>query len=325
MNNPTVIELFAGAGGMALGLEKVNFDPVMLIEYDKNCVYTLRENRPQWRIIHKDITEFDFTGHHADVVTGGFPCQPFSEAGKKLGFEDVRGSLFYEFARAVKEIQPKIFLAENVEGILTNNNGKTLQTILSVLESLGYNVQYKMLNAVNFHVPQTRKRVFFVGTLPGINFHFPQPSPDIITVGQALQDVPVSKGAKYPDARKVIFDLVPAGGNWTDLPDSIQKKYLGKIDMSKGGSTGVAHRLSYAEPCRTLLCSPSQKMTERIHPQETRPLTIREYARIQTFPDSWKFYGSLSSQYRQIGNAVPPKLAAALGNSIHHALQENQK
>src|SRR3989338_6591957 len=166
----TVVELFAGAGGLALGLEKAGLKNVFLNEFDKDCVATLRRNRPNWNITHKDVKDVDFKGIEADVLTGGFPCQAFSYAGKRLGFEDVRGTLFYEFARAVKEINPKIFLGENVAGLVSHDNGKTLNTMINILISLGYNVQYKILNAVNYSVPQKRNRVIIVETKKGINF-----------------------------------------------------------------------------------------------------------------------------------------------------------
>ena len=319
--NPTTVELFAGAGGLALGLEKAHFDTKMLVEYDKDCVLTLRKNRPKWNVIHQDISTVSFEEVTADLITGGFPCQPFSHAGKKLGFDDVRGTLFYEFARAVKEIKPKIFLAENVEAIIRNNNGKTLQTILDILESLDYFVQYKVLNAVDYMVPQKRKRVIFVGTSKGLQFEFPKASKEVVTLQHALQNVPKSAGTAYSESRKKILDLVPPGGCWVDLPIALQKKYLGKSYYSKGGRRGMARRISMEEPCLTLTCSPSQKMTDRIHPTETRPFTVREYARIQTFPDSWIFEGGITSQYKQIGNAVPVRLATALGKALYASLR----
>lgn len=319
--NPTAIELFAGAGGMALGLEKAYFDTKMLVEYDKDCVHTLRKNRPKWNVIHQDISTVKFKGIKADLVTGGFPCQSFSHAGNKLGFDDVRGTMFYEFARAVKEIKPKIFLAENVEAIVRNNDGKTLQVILDVLESLGYSVQYKILNAVNYKVPQKRKRVIFIGTSKGIKFEYPKPSREIVTLRHALQNVPKSKGTQYSESRKKILDLVPPGGCWVNLPVKLQKVYLGKSYYSTGGRRGMARRISLDEPCLTLTCSPAQKMTDRIHPKETRPFTVREYARIQTFPDSWKFEGGITSQYKQIGNAVPVRLSTVLGKSLYNSLR----
>jgi len=317
---PTVIELFAGAGGMALGLEKAGFETKLLVEYDKDCVATLQKNRPKWNVSHDDIHNITFKGMKADVVTGGFPCQAFSHAGHKLGFEDTRGTLFYEFARAVKEIKPKIFLAENVEAIIRNDNGKTLTTIMNVLSSFGYDVQYKILNALDYKVPQKRKRIIFIGTKNKIRFQYPKISKKIVTIREGLKNVPNSPGERYSDEKKKMMSHVPPGGSWVDMPTEVQKKYMGKSFYSTGGRRGMGRRISWDEPCLTLTTSPAQKMTERCHPEELRPFTIREYARIQTFPDSWKFVGSNSSQYRQIGNAIPVKLATALATSLYASL-----
>lgn len=319
-DKPTVIELFAGAGGMAIGLEKAGFETKMLVEYDKDCVATLRKNRPKWNVIHDDIQEVSFKGMKADLVTGGFPCQAFSHAGNKMGFEDTRGTLFYEFARAVKEIKPKIFVAENVEAIIRNQNGSTIRTIMDVLESFGYKVRYEILNALNYGVAQKRKRVIFVGTKKGVKYQFPKPNKRVVTLGEALKNVPQSIGEKYSDEKVQMLKHVPPGGSWVNMPVDIQKKYMGKSFYSTGGRRGMGRRISWDEPCLTLTCSPGQKMTERCHPEEVRPFTVREYARIQSFPDSWKFVGSLSSQYRQIGNAVPVKLATAVAKEVYKSL-----
>ena len=320
IKKPTVIELFAGAGGMALGLEKAGFATKMLVEYDKDCVATLKKNRPQWNIVHDDIHEISFKGMNADVVTGGFPCQAFSHAGHKLGFEDTRGTLFYEFARAVKEIKPKIFLAENVEAIIRNQNGATIRTIMEVLSSFGYDVRYEILNAVNYGVAQKRKRVIFIGTKKGVRFQFPKPNKNTVTLADALKGVPKSNGAKYSDEKINLLKHVPAGGSWVDMPIDVQKKYMGKSFYSTGGRRGMGRRIAWDEPCLTLTCSPGQKMTERCHPEEVRPFTVREYARIQSFPDSWEFVGGISSQYRQIGNAVPVNLAKAVAKELVKSL-----
>jgi len=320
-NKFTTIELFAGAGGLALGLENAGLKHNLLLEIDKYAVSTLKKNRPNWNVVQEDISKFDFKGLKADIVTGGFPCQAFSHAGKKLGFEDTRGTLFFEFARAIREIQPKIFVGENVEGLTRHDNGRTLKTMLNILEELGYNVQYQVLNAVNYGVPQKRKRILIVGTQKGIDFNYPQPSNKVVTLKEALVNVPASNGQKYSPARIKILDLVPPGGSWVNLPLGLQKEYLGKSFYSGGGKRGVARRISWDEPCLTLTTSPAQKQTERIHPEETRPFTVREYARIQTFPDDWQFIGGLSSQYKQIGNAVPVKLAEELGKEIIKALE----
>lgn len=316
----TVIELFAGAGGLALGLEKAGLAAKALIEIDKYAVATLRHNRPEWNVIHGDVSKVSFEGMSADIVTGGFPCQSFSYAGKGLGLEDTRGTLFYQFARCIKEVQPKLFLAENVKGLISHEKGKTLKTVLSVLESLGYNIQYQLLNAVNYDVPQKRERVIIVGTRPGIRFQYPAPSPKILTLRDALKDVPPSEGMKYSLKRSAVLALVPPGGCWRDLPEEIQKSYMMKSYNLTGGRTGMARRISWDEPSLTLTTSPSQKQTERCHPDETRPFTVREYARIQTFPDDWEFIGGIGSKYKQIGNAVPVSFAYHLGRAIVNAL-----
>ena len=317
------VELFAGAGGLALGLEKAGLNTILLNELNKDCIATLKKNRPDWNIVHDDIRNINFKNIKADIVTGGFPCQSFSYAGKRLGFNDIRGTLFFEFVRAVKEIKPKIFWAENVAGLKSHDNGKTLTTILDILVSLGYDVKYKVLNAVDYSVPQKRQRIIIIGTLPGINFEFPEPHEKIITLKEALSDVPKSHGTTYSKKRKSILELIPPGGSWIDLPLNLQKEFLGKSFHSGGGKRGMARRLSWNEPSLTLTTSPSQKQTERCHPEETRPFTVREYARIQTFPDNWEFVGSISSQYKQIGNAVPIKLAESIGNQIIYALDNS--
>lgn len=312
----SVIELFAGAGGLALGLEKAGLKAKSLVEIDKDAVATLQHNRPSWNVIHSDISNISFKGISADIVTGGFPCQAFSYAGKGLGLEDTRGTLFYEFARCIREVQPKLFMAENVRGLISHEKGKTLKIVLSLLKSLGYNVQYRLLNAVNYDVPQKRERVIIIGTQSGIRFQYPAAAPKILTLREALKDVPPSEGMKYSPKKAAVLSLVPPGGCWRDLPEDMQKSYMMKSYYLTGGRTGMARRISWDEPSLTLTTSPLQKQTERCHPEETRPFTVREYARIQTFPDDWKFMGSISSKYKQIGNAVPVNFAYHLGRSI---------
>lgn len=322
----TAIELFAGAGGLALGLEQAGISTMEYVEFDKACCETLKANRPDWNVICDDIHNVDFTKFSGkiDIVTGGFPCQAFSYAGKKLGFEDTRGTLFHEFARCVQQVKPKIFLAENVRGLVSHDKGRTLQTIIEVLESLEYHIQYKILNAAYYGVGQKRERIVIVGIrndLP-INFAFPEPDKKMTTLRQALKDCPVSQGEEYSEKKKKVLELVPAGGCWVDLPEDIAKNYMGKSYYSGGGRRGMARRISWDEPCLTLTCSPSQKQTERCHPEETRPFTIREYARIQSFPDDWKFCGGIGDQYKQIGNAVPVEMARRIGIQLKEAILE---
>ncbi|MGL4230329.1 MAG: DNA (cytosine-5-)-methyltransferase [Casimicrobium sp.] len=330
----SVIELFAGAGGMAVGLESAGLKCRMLNEIDRDACATLRMNRPAWDVREGDIAEIDFNEFHGkiDVVTGGFPCQAFSYAGKKLGFEDTRGTLFFEFARAVKEIQPLICVGENVRGLLTHEGGRTLAGMISVLNELGYDVMPPRLMKALFHrVPQKRERLLIVGLRRDskLAFEFPQPHSvqynlrDALKAGELYStDVPVSDGQKYPKRKREIMEMVPPGGYWRDLPLEVQKEYMKESFHLSGGKTGIARRISWDEPSLTLTCAPAQKQTERCHPEQTRPFTIREYARIQTFPDEWQFAGSQSSQYKQIGNAVPVNLAHDLGVSLVRCLNE---
>jgi DNA (cytosine-5)-methyltransferase 1 len=177
-----------------------------------------------------------------------------------------------------------------------------------------------LLNAVNYDVPQKRERVIIVGTRPGIRASFPAPLERIITIRDALKDVPPSEGMKYSPKKAAVLALVPPGGCWRDLPEDVQKSYMMKSYYLTGGRTGMARRISWDEPSLTLTTSPLQKQTERCHPEETRPFTVREYARIQTFPDDWEFVGGIGSKYQQIGNAVPVNFAYHLGRSIVSAL-----
>ena len=329
------IELFAGAGGLALGLEKSGINCLALNEIDHWAAETLRKNRPDWNVIEDDVKNVSFKNYNGDVdiVTGGFPCQSFSYAGKKLGLEDARGTLFYEFARVVQETMPAICIGENVRGLLNHDEGKTIKGMVSILDEIGYNVMPpKLLKAIFFKVPQKRERVLIVGLRKDLNqdlFEFPKPYKKIYNLKDALKkgelfdrDVPKSIGQKYPETKKQVLQLVPKGGYWRDLPIEIQKEYMGKSFYLGGGKTGMARRMSWEEPSLTLTCSPAQKQTERCHPDDTRPFTIREYARIQTFPDDWEFSGSISQQYKQIGNAVPVNLAKEIGFSIINFLNK---
>jgi len=332
----TSIEIFAGCGGLALGLKYAGFEHLLLNEIDKKASTTLQNNIPSWNVINDDIHNVCFKEykHKVDLLSGGFPCQAFSYAGNKMGFNDTRGTLFFEFARAVKEIEPKMFLAENVRGLMNHDNGRTLSTIKSVIYDIGYTlVEPKVLKAIYYKVPQKRERLFLIGIRNDLYnddlFRFPDPYHAVLTMKDALKkgvlyscDVPLSLGQKYPDRKKEILNHVPPGGCWRNLPVDLQKEYMQKSFYLGGGKTGMARRLSWDEPSLTLTCAPAQKQTERCHPEETRPLTVREYARIQTFPDNWQFYGSISSQYKQIGNAVPVNLAATVGRSLIRALNK---
>jgi DNA (cytosine-5)-methyltransferase 1 len=325
----TSIELFAGAGGLAIGLEEAGIKCLALNEIDKWAAETLRKNRPDWNVIEEDVRKVSFKKykHKVDLVTGGFPCQAFSYAGKKLGLDDARGTLFYEFARTVQETRPLICVGENVRGLLNHDEGRTIEGMKSILNEIGYHVlPPRVLKAIFYKVPQKRERVLIVGIRKDIDsslFEFPKPFQKIYTLKDALKkgglyntDVAKSPGQLYPKTKKDVLELVPQGGYWRDLPLPIQKSFMGKSFFLGGGKTGMARRMSWTEPSLTLTCSPAQKQTERCHPDDTRPFTVREYARIQTFPDAWDFAGSVSQQYKQIGNAVPVNMAKEIGYSI---------
>jgi DNA (cytosine-5)-methyltransferase 1 len=314
----TAIELFAGAGGTALGMENAGIKHILLNEYDKHACETLRINKPCWNIVEEDIRKIKFFEGQADIVQGGFPCQAFSCAGKKMGFEDIRGTLFFEFARCVKEVKPKIAIGENVKGLLNHDNGRTIKTMIGVLEEIGYKVKYKILRSQYFDVPQKRERLIIIGVRKDLDIpiSFPKEKDYIIPLREALSECPKSEGQEYPEKKKKIMKLIPPGGYWRNLSEELQKEYMGASFFMGGGKTGMARRLSWDEPSLTLTCSPAQKQTERCHPEETRPLSVREYARIQTFPDDWKFSGSVAQQYKQIGNAVPVNLGYYIGDTV---------
>ena len=331
----TSIELFAGAGGLALGLEKAGFKSLGLIEIDKDASETLRKNRPQWRVINDDIANissqdllsyFSVRKGELDLLSGGAPCQSFSYAGKRLGLEDARGTLFYHYAKFLEQLQPKMFLFENVRGLLTHDHGKTYKTITDIFQSTGYTIFKQVLNAWDYGVAQKRERLITVGIrndlASNLNFSFPKPHEYKPVLRDVLTDCPTSEGTQYSAYKKGIFELVPPGGYWRDIPEDIAKEYMKSCWEMEGGRTGILRRLSMDEPSLTVLTSPSQKQTDRCHPLEARPFTVRENARCQSFPDEWQFSGSVMSQYKQVGNAVPVNLAYEIAEKIKETLEQ---
>lgn len=333
--NYSDVELFAGAGGLALGLEMAGFDSKGLVEIDTLSCQTLKKNRPNWNVIEKDIIQVvddgitnyvDIHKGELDLLSGGYPCQAFSYAGKKMGLSDTRGTMFYYYSKAVEQLMPKMFLAENVRGLVSHDGGKTLSLMLKLFSDIGYTVEWHLLKALDYDVAQKRERIVIVGIRNdlveehGLCYSFPKPYGYELTLRDVLKDVPKSDGAKYPESKRKVLELVPPGGCWRDLPEEIAKAFMGKSYYSGGGRTGMARRMSWDEPSLTLTCSPAQKQTERCHPDETRPFTVREYARIQSFPDDWLFECNTSNAYKQIGNAVPVNMAKAIGLSIVNVL-----
>lgn len=324
------IELFAGAGGLALGIENAGFRNLASLEIDKDACETLRKNRPYWNIIEEDINIVAQNGikkyinyfDEVDLICGGVPCQAFSYAGKGRGFADTRGTLFHPMSQIVSELKPKTFVLENVRGLTTHDKGRTLETMIEIFEKLGYEIVWNVLNAWDYDTAQKRERMFMVGIRHDLimkqqyPYLYPKAQDYKPVLKDVLHNVPISDGREYSENKYNVMKLVPPGGCWVDLPEKIAKEYMKNSYYLGGGKRGMARRMSWDEPSLTLTTAPDMKQTERCHPEETRPFTVREYARIQSFPDEWEFAGGITSQYKQIGNAVPVTLAKYMGLSI---------
>ncbi len=319
---------------MALGIEKAGFTTIGLVEINQDACETLKHNRPNWNVLCEDIANvsgqnleklFGIKKGQLDLLSGGAPCQSFSYAGKRLGLEDARGTLFYHYAVFLEKLQPKMFLFENVRGLLTHDGGKTYKTITTIFENTGYEIQKAVLNAWDYGVAQKRERLITIGIRKDIadkvRYAFPEKHEYKPVLRDILQNVPDGVGVPYGENKRKIFELVPAGGYWRDIDPEIAQAYMKSCWNMGGGRTGILRRMSMDEPSLTVLTSPSQKQTERCHPSEARPFTVRENARCQSFPDNWEFCGSVMSQYKQVGNAVPVNLAYEVAKKIYEALE----
>lgn len=346
----SVISLFSGAMGLDLGLERAGLQVALGQDFDPDCVRTMRLNG---RLalqgdIRKIFAEEVLKAASLDVgeaflVCGGPPCQPFSTAGKRLGINDPRGSLFMDFIRMIDFIRPRFFIMENVKGLMSaplknspfeeqsGASGQKFRTVLDVVLSefakLKYKTVYGILDAVNYGVPQFRERFVLIGSRDHEGIFLPFPTHFQMhqderyrwqTVGSAIADLEFDdlECASLSEERKNYLRLVPEGGNWRDLPKELIPAALGGAYESGGGKMGFYRRLSYAEPSPTVTTAPAQKATMLCHPRRDRVLSVKEYARLQQFPDSWKFAGTTASKYKQIGNAVPVGLAEAIGKAV---------
>ncbi len=350
-DNRDVVSFFSGAMGLDIGLEKAGLNVVIGQDVEPSCVETMRANGHN--VLGGDIREISpekilkLAGLHIGepfMVCGGPPCQPFSTAGKRLGINDPRGSLFMDFIRMIDYIRPRFFVMENVKGIVSSplkhvsakerekddpnqQLGTVLDVILSEFDKLGYKTVYGILDAVNYGVPQFRERFVLIGSRDNEDIFLPIPThfqmhqnPEYRwkTVGEVIKDLESNPGDYTPlsGERKKYLHMVPEGGNWRDLPEEIIPVAMGGAYKSGGGKVGFYRRLSYNQPAPTITTSPAQKATMLCHPRQDRPLSIKEYARIQQFPDDWIFTGTTAAKYRQIGNAVPIGLAEAIGKAI---------
>lgn len=352
MKNRDVISFFSGAMGLDIGLSKAGLNVVIGQDIDANCVETMRANGHN--VLSGDIRDIkpekvlELAGLHVGepfLICGGPPCQPFSTAGKRLGINDPRGSLFMDFIRMIDYIHPRFFVMENVKGILSaplkhtettketktdpdQKQGTVLGIILSEFNKLGYKTVYGILDAVNYGAPQFRERFVLIGSRDGEDIFLPLPThfqmhqnPELRwhTIGDALKDLDEDEPGEcvsLAEDRKKYLHMVPEGGNWRDLPKDIIPVAMGGAYESGGGKVGFYRRLSFSQPAPTITTSPAQKATMLGHPTKDRVLSLREYARIQQFPDDWVFTGNLAAKYRQIGNAVPVGLGEAIGKAI---------
>lgn len=349
--NRDVISLFSGAMGLDLGLIKSGLNVVMGQDFDSSCVKTMKLNGHN--AIAGDIREIqavdllettNLRRGETFLVCGGPPCQPFSTAGKRLGINDPRGSLFMDFIRMIDYIKPRFFVMENVKGLMSaplkhlpmserdendpeQKLGTVLDVVLSEFKKLGYKTVYGVLDAVNYGVPQFRERFVLIGSRDHEDIFLPIPTHFQThqnkeyrwsVLNDVIRDLEFDCGecAAFSEERMNYLKLVPEGGNWRDLPKEVVESAMGGAYTSGGGKVGFYRRLSYSQPSPTLVTSPVQKATMMCHPTQNRPLSVREYARIQQFPDDWIFSGPLAAQYRQVGNAVPVGLATAIGNAI---------
>ncbi len=354
-----IIDLFAGVGGLSYPFHRNdNFKVIAANEILKEPAKAYLMNNPETRMYNMDISEFsvkqvfkDTGENRVDIVLGGPPCQSYSTAGKR-DLKDPRTELFKEYYRILQECQPKLFIFENVSGMLSIKKGSLFIKMLYMFENIGYTVQYKILNAVDYGVPQVRKRVIVIGTKDNIHFEFPETTHGdgkipFLTVSDAISDLPFiktgeisNKYAMHPQneyqkhMRKEsngllsdhsapknnerllkIMELLPDGGTPNDLPEKLRPT---------SGFDNTYSRLWWNRPSTTITRNLGTPSSARcVHPRTPRPLTTREGARLQSFPDSFKFYGSRGKKNLQIGEAVPPILSKALLNNVCYSLNIN--
>jgi len=322
---PRVLSLFSGCGGLDLGFHLEGYSTVWANDISEWASKSFA-NYFGDVIVNKDIETIDpFTDESipdCDLILGGFPCQDFSVIWKRPGLNGERGNLYKHFLRFVAAKQPKAFVAENVKGILSANNSKAIETIIKDFESIapGYIVKIQLYNFAEYGVPQFRERVLIVGIRKDTGFEFYHPAPThgpngkfpYITAGEAIKDATKVKynneGMNTSPKTIELLKLIPEGGNFTDVPRD-HPLYV------KGMISHVYRRINRSEPSKTIIAAGGGG-TWGYHYPEPRPLTNRERARIQSFPDDFEFIGSVAEVRRQIGNAVPPNGVRTVANAL---------
>lgn len=379
----TLIDLFAGAGGLSCGLEQAGFRPVLANEMVSQFAHTYQINHPETKVIVGDVRKVDEKEIHnlvseygeIDLIAGGPPCQGFSVNAPVRSLDDPRNHLFEEYLRIVREIQPKAVLIENVPGIVSLGKGTVVEQIYKELESMGYKVNHRILFAGHYGVPQLRFRTIIIGirdysgeiVFPKPEFYATavanfQKSKELcysltpfdefvlkpkVTVHDAIGDLPQIEGgekkttydyvvepqceyqkilrdgskeitshwcSRLSDINKERLKYIPVGGSWRDIPYDLLPKGLQRAKRSD--HTKRYGRLDPNELCSTVLTKCDPHWGSFFHPDQPRTISIREAARIQSFPDKYRFTGSMTEQYEQVGNAVPPLLAKAVGQCI---------
>ena len=350
------LSFFSGAMGLDLGLEKEGINVLLACEIDNASRQTIVKNDPNIGLIG-DIRDFSFDEileyanltdkDRIDVIVGGAPCQAFSTAGRRLGFQDERGNVFLRFIEIIEYFKPKYAVIENVRGLLSSImtidiedeitkqypiewgkiSGSTLFYIKKRIENAGYKITFNLYNAANFGTPQIRERVVIICTRLGNPVPHLEPThsergtkelPKWRTFSDAIEGLPPvpCDALEFSERRLKYIKMLKAGENWRDLPKEIQAEAMGNSYHLGGGKTGFYRRLAWDKPSPTVVTHPAMPATELAHPVENRSLSVQEYKRIQEFPDDWKIIGSIIEQFKQIGNAVPVGLGRAIGRAI---------
>jgi len=359
----TVVSLFTGAYGLDLGFELAGFRVTVALDISEDSYRNLKANRPKIPFLLGDIKKFStaeilkeagLKPEEVDVVTGGPPCQPFSPAGKRRSLRDPRAAPLVDFIRIIKEARPKVFVMEEVPGILSarikhvpikergkrpltpeEEPGSAWRVVLEELGKTGYRIAWKVLNAADHGTPQVRERVIVIGVRPDLDKApvFPAPTHSrkpmglfrVLRTWSTLAEALAGIGGHIgylllPPKYAKFMKYVPPGGNWRQIPDGLKPEAMNAAYRAGGGKMGFYRRLTWFEPSPTLVTSPVMKATMMVHPWEDRPLSVREYLRIQGFPDNWKVVVPVQSAYRLFGEAVPTPLAKAIARTIREKL-----
>lgn len=345
------LSFFSGAGGLDLGLENAGIESLLYCENNREARMTLHANRPNAALVGdiskvgaQEIRTLAGLGKsdEVDVMFGGPPCQAFSTAGARRAFNDPRGNVFLRYLSLAEEIAPKYFVIENVRGLLSTPYplheggspvaGGALYTVVKNLERIGYGVSFNLYNAANYGAAQVRERVILIAKRDGSIMPWLTPThsnddtwglPKWRTFGEISEQLEgiTHQHSQFPEKRLKFFKKLHEGQHWTSLSEADQKEAMGKAYFLGGGKTGFFRRLDSQKPAPTLVTSPTMPATDLCHPIELRPLSVEEYKALQGFPLDWFVAGSISDQYRQLGNAVPVSLGEAIGRAILDDMQ----